>query len=139
MSVLAPSDDEIYSEEEHMTDNEEEVAHDHVCCKACGTHTHASLGKCSNKNCNVTFKFSAAGYLIDGEDDGFICDDDEEEEIEEDDSDVEMEYFSSDESSSIEDDDDVDMVYDDEAEYVPKVDFNQIGGPRRVTRSMKTT
>lgn len=142
---IASSDDEIYAEDDHMTDNEEEITHDHVQCKSCGTRTHASVGKCSNKNCNTVFKFSAAGYLIEGEDDGFICDDEEEEfydDEEEEDSDVEMEYFSSDESCSADDDDDdceMGMVYDDEAEYVPKfqIDESHINAPRRITRSMK--
>jgi hypothetical protein len=133
----AASDEEVYEEEECMTDDEEEVSHDHVCCKGCGTYTHIAVGKCSNKDCNLEFKFSASGYLIDGEDDGFICD---EIEHEDDESSVEMEYDDDESSCSDDTDDDDEMVYDEEVEYVPKfnIDASHIEVPRRTTRSMKT-
>lgn len=137
------SDEEIYEEGDCMTDDEEEVAHDHICCKKCGKHTHVSIGKCSNDKCGYEFKFSASGYLIDGEDGGFICDggSDSEEEIEESDEE-EMEYESdedSEDSAEIEESEDEEAMYDDEKEYVPKFAMENINTlPRRTTRSMRT-
>lgn len=136
----ASSDEEVYEEEECMTDDEEEVSHDHICCKNCGTHTHVAVGKCSNPKCGYEFKFSASGYLIDGEDGGFICDDIEEDEEEESTEEDEME--DEDDSDEDEDmsDDDCDEVYDDEVEYVPKFDVTTIENmPRRMTRSSMRT
>lgn len=140
----ASSDEEVYEEGDCMTDDEEEVAHDHICCKKCGKHTHVSVGKCSNINCGYEFKFSASGYLIDGEDGGFICDgnsDESEEEIEE--SEEEMEYDSNEEdtedSDEMEESEDEEAMFDDEKEYVPKFDMSTVSVlPRRTTRSMRT-
>lgn len=129
------SDEEASDEVECHTDDEEELSHDHICCSACGTATHAALGKCSNTECGKEFKFSASGYLISGEDDGFICDEDDDAGSESGSSDDEMEYDYEDgeESSS----DEESFVYDDEEEYVPKVDVvAEVDNlPKRVTRS----
>lgn len=138
-TINTSDEEEVYDEEiECMTDDEEEVAHDHIKCKKCGAMTHESVGKCSK--CGFEFKFSASGYLIDGEDGGFICDDVEEEEDDMSESEDEPEYDSDMDSESDDDmtdsDDCEEGLYDDNADYSKDINIEEIKAlPRRVTRS----
>lgn len=141
------SDNEVYEEDDCMTDDEEEVAHDHVRCKNCGVSTHISAGHCKNENCKTKFKFSASGYLIDGEDGDFICDDDEDpdsmsEEEEEEETEFDSEMDTDEETESSDSEEDMVTGYDyivdnDECEFVPKKNVTPINEntERRVTRS----
>lgn len=128
------------------TDNDDEMAHDHVKCKSCGTTTHVSNGKCSY--CGLLFKFTATGYLIDGEDDGFICDDNEELSSMSDDSyigsgsgsDESDEYDSDSDDDSSDDSDNEMIIVDDHVEYTKDIDIDVIRTlPRRITRSKTNT
>lgn len=139
--IYLSTNEEHYLEEDCMTDDEEEVSHDHICCSACGHHTHVAVGKCSNPTCGTEFKFSSSGYLISGEDDGFICDDgltEMEEDSDEDEDEESIGTSDEDDDSDGDSDSDSEIVFDDEIEYTPKIDLSSISSmPRRQTRSMK--
>lgn len=143
--TMADADSEIYDEEECGTDNEEEVSHDMVKCAKCGVLTHYSVGECGNADCKTVFKMSKSGYLLSGEDGGFVCDEDEEiEYLNSDDDDEDEDIDDVDESDEDEDssdssdEDDMDMIVaDEDDEYVYKKS-DEIAAPdpslRRVTR-----
>lgn len=128
---------------EYCTDNEEEVSHDIVVCKICGKESHVSLGKCTH--CGAYFNFTASGYIIDAEGDGFICDDDSDVSCDESGTESEEEGEFSDEHesactveelecdklSNILRNPDDEFMLDDEA-----IKLSVASAPRRVTRSM---
>lgn len=120
--------DDNDNEDVFHTDDEDEVAHDHVVCSKCDTKTHISNGCCSN--CGEIFLISKSGYLI--EKDGFIANESDNESMPCNDSDEDIEYEFTDEESD-EDSDDEEMFLD-EGDYEPKLEVF-VSTPRIMTRS----
>jgi hypothetical protein len=151
MDTMSDVEDEVmfeHDENEDLTDNEEEVSHDHVTCNKCKARTHIALGECCN--CGNRFMISATtGYVLGGEEGDFVVEEGEieyEGDPDEDEEEEEIEMSDSEEDGDSEEgDDDDDMsnseefihLADPEEDYVPKdFEHEHIEKTPRVTRSM---